>query len=277
MIIRFSPNSSPDEIERLRKEMANKKTEKTETKDTKGESSDIAIESGISKDSDSGNESSGSSSGSASPSSPEKDDVMNFPESADSLLNGDISSANLNQQPVAVGGEEWIVNHISHFCVIKPTKWLVRPVNTPISSRICPVWSVFAVCSMGSLCLHADSEDSDRTEQRLRLIRVFTGHTGHFVICHCCGSFRVLYKIKDQLMKNPPSLCIWDKAKKISIIPHIFAVSLLALFRQACWVSQHLKLLRLWVFARDVWTAPLRIRFTATLLDFWELTYRELH
>ena len=86
--------------------MANKKTEKTETKDTKGESSDIAIESGISKDSDSGNESSGSSSGSASPSSPEKDDVMNFPESADSLLNGDISSANLNQQPVAVGGEE---------------------------------------------------------------------------------------------------------------------------------------------------------------------------
>ena len=29
--------------------------------------------------------------------------------------------------------------------------------------------------------LHADSEDSDQTGQMPRLIRVFAGHTGHFV------------------------------------------------------------------------------------------------
>ena len=32
----------------------------------------------------------------------------------------------------------------------KPTKWSVRPAKTQISLRICPVWSVFAVHSMGS-------------------------------------------------------------------------------------------------------------------------------
>ena len=86
--------------------MGNKKV-KTDTKDNTGDSKDsLAIENGVSKDSDSGNESSGSSSGSASPSSPEKDIGMNFTESADSLLNGDISGASLNQQQVAVGGEE---------------------------------------------------------------------------------------------------------------------------------------------------------------------------
>lgn len=76
---------SPDEIERLRKEMG-KKTETT-----------VEI-----KETDSGNESSGS----ASPSTPEKDIGMKFTESSDSLLNGDITSASLNQ-PVAVGGVEW--------------------------------------------------------------------------------------------------------------------------------------------------------------------------
>ena len=34
--------------------------------------------------------------------------------------------------------------------VTKPTKWSVRPVKTQISLGICPVWSVFAVHSMGS-------------------------------------------------------------------------------------------------------------------------------
>ena len=65
-----------------------KKTEKTETT--------VEI-----KETDSGNESSGS----ASPSTPEKDIGMKFTESSDSLLNGDITNASLNQ-PVAVGGEE---------------------------------------------------------------------------------------------------------------------------------------------------------------------------
>ena len=33
----------------------------------------------------------------------------------------------------------------------KPTKWPVRPAKTQVSLGICPVWSVFAVRSVGSL------------------------------------------------------------------------------------------------------------------------------
>lgn len=98
---------SPDEIERLRKEMG-KRAEQTETKDGN-------------KETDSGNESSGSnspstpekdisgneSSGSNSPTTSEKDISMKFTESSDLLLNGDITSASLSlNQPVAVGGAE---------------------------------------------------------------------------------------------------------------------------------------------------------------------------
>ena len=84
--------------------MGNKKGVKPDTKDNTEDSKDtLSIENGVGKECDSGHESSGSSSGSASPSSPEKDIAMNFTESADSLLNGDISSA---RQQVAVGGEE---------------------------------------------------------------------------------------------------------------------------------------------------------------------------
>ena len=35
--------------------------------------------------------------------------------------------------------------------VTKPTKWHMHPVKTQISLGICPVWSVFAVCSMDNL------------------------------------------------------------------------------------------------------------------------------
>ena len=35
-------------------------------------------------------------------------------------------------------------------CMVKPTKWPVRPVKTQISQSIHPVWSVFAVRSMFS-------------------------------------------------------------------------------------------------------------------------------
>ena len=66
----------------------------------------------------------------------------------------------------------------------KPTKWHVRPAKTQISLSIHPVWSVFAVRSMGSKdpnFLHADSEDSDQTGWILRLIWVFDGRTCHFV------------------------------------------------------------------------------------------------
>ena len=103
---------SPDEIERLKKEMGKKneiKEIKEETEDTKTKSNDE------SKESDSGNESSGSSSG---PSTPDKDDFgTKFTESSDSLLNGDINTSSYNSvkgvditsasvnQPILVDGQ----------------------------------------------------------------------------------------------------------------------------------------------------------------------------
>ena len=69
----------------------------------------------------------------------------------------------------------------------------VHPAKTQTSLGICPVWSVFAVCSMGSSgprFLYADSEDwSDwadaqaESDRMPRLIRVFTGRTG---LCWFC-------------------------------------------------------------------------------------------
>ena len=41
------------------------------------------------------------------------------------------------------------IGNLSHL-MTKPTKWSVCPVKTHISLGICPVWSVFAVCSLGS-------------------------------------------------------------------------------------------------------------------------------
>ena len=38
------------------------------------------------------------------------------------------------------------------------------------------------------MCLHAESEDFDLTGRMPRLIRVFAGHTGHFVVLSCGGS-----------------------------------------------------------------------------------------
>ena len=60
----------------------------------------------------------------------------------------------------------------------------VCPVKTQISLCIRPVWSVFAVRSMGRWgpkLSYADSEDSDQTGRMPRLIWVFAGHTCHFV------------------------------------------------------------------------------------------------
>ena len=65
----------------------------------------------------------------------------------------------------------------------KPTNWSVRPAKTPISLGNRPVWSVFAVRSMGSWGFNiysCDSEDTDRTGRMSRLIWIFAGRKGHF-------------------------------------------------------------------------------------------------
>ena len=77
----------------------------------------------------------------------------------------------------------------------KTNNMTVRPVKTPISQGICPVWSESSLCTQwvakDPSFLHADSEDwsdagdgkdSDQTGQMpRRLIWVFAGRTGHFV------------------------------------------------------------------------------------------------
>ena len=67
----------------------------------------------------------------------------------------------------------------------KTNKMTVRPAKTQISLGICPVWSESSTCAKSVAkdpsFLHADSEDSDQTAQIPWLIRVFAGHTCHFV------------------------------------------------------------------------------------------------
>ena len=66
----------------------------------------------------------------------------------------------------------------------KSTKWSVHPAKTQISlgipdrseSWLCALW-----VAKNPMLLHADREDSDQTGWLPRLIRVFAGHTGHFV------------------------------------------------------------------------------------------------
>ena len=57
----------------------------------------------------------------------------------------------------------------------KPTKWHIPPVWS--ESSLCAQW-----VAKDPRFLHADSEDSDQTERMPRLIWVFAGRTGHFVI-----------------------------------------------------------------------------------------------
>ena len=67
----------------------------------------------------------------------------------------------------------------------KTNKVTVRPAKTQISLGIRPVWSESSLCAQwvakDPSFLHANREDSDQTGQMPRLIRVFTGHTCHFV------------------------------------------------------------------------------------------------
>ena len=73
--------------------------------------------------------------------------------------------------------------HLSRL-MTKPTKWLCAQ-QRQISLGIHPVWSESLLCAQwvakDPSFLHADSEDSDQTGQMPRLIRVFAGHTCHFV------------------------------------------------------------------------------------------------
>ena len=63
----------------------------------------------------------------------------------------------------------------------KTNKMSVRPVKTPISLGIHPVWSESSLCTQwvakGPRFLHADSDDSDQTGGMPRLIWVFAGCT----------------------------------------------------------------------------------------------------
>ena len=63
----------------------------------------------------------------------------------------------------------------------KTNKLTVRPAKTPISQGIHPVWSETSLCAQwvakNPVLLQADSEHSDQTGLKPRLIWVFTGHT----------------------------------------------------------------------------------------------------
>ena len=107
-----------------------------------------------------------------------------------------LRSPTLYHWATALPGEIWrIIPKLSQklSCLrTKPTKWSVRPAKTQISLDICPVWSGSSLCAQwvakDPSFLHADSKDSDQTGQMPRLIRVFAGHTCHFVGLSCCGS-----------------------------------------------------------------------------------------
>ena len=81
---------------------------------------------------------------------------------------------------------------ITNFKASRKKKWHVHPVKTRISLGICPVWwesSLSAWRKLGSLAIHwADSEDSDQTGQRPRLIWVFAGRTVILLVLSWGGS-----------------------------------------------------------------------------------------
>ena len=81
------------------------------------------------------------------------------------------------------------------YLMIKPTKWHLHshPAKTQISLGIRPVWLESLQCAAqweaeDLMFLHADSEDSDQTGRMPRLICVFAGRNGHFVVLSCGGS-----------------------------------------------------------------------------------------
>ena len=75
----------------------------------------------------------------------------------------------------------------------KTNKMRVRPAKTQISLGICPVWSESSLCThwvaMDPRFLHADSEDSDQTGWKPRLIWVFAGRRLILLVLSYRGSF----------------------------------------------------------------------------------------
>ena len=74
----------------------------------------------------------------------------------------------------------------------KTNKMTVRPAKTQISLGIHPVWSESSLCAQwvakDPSFLHADSEDSDQTGRKPRLIWVFAGCTFTLLVLSCCGT-----------------------------------------------------------------------------------------
>ena len=56
-------------------------------------------------------------------------------------------------------------------CMTKPTKWPVHPAKTQISLGICPVWSVFAVCSQSLQKILKDHQT--KSGKMIKLLRKF--------------------------------------------------------------------------------------------------------
>ena len=74
----------------------------------------------------------------------------------------------------------------------KTNKMSLRHAKTQISLGIHPVWSESSLCAHWAAkdprFLHADSEDSDQTGQKPRLIWVFAGRTLILLVLSCRGS-----------------------------------------------------------------------------------------
>ena len=114
----------------------------------------------------------------------------------------------------------------------KTNKWPVRLTKTQNSLGICPVWSVFAMCSlvaMGPRFLHAVSENSDQTVRMPRLIWVFAGHIGHFV------GFIVLWLFCDLSKCQNKSFVLYFLSRFSFFLP--FALSLEIMPRTYKWAG----------------------------------------
>ena len=101
----------------------------------------------------------------------------------------------------------------------KPTKWHMRPAKTQISLGICPVWSVFAMRSMGSSkdlkFLHADSKDwSDWADAQTDLSLCWA----HIILLVLSGSISQKWIYIVQYMKSHKQLLMYISI----IIHHIF-------------------------------------------------------
>ena len=74
----------------------------------------------------------------------------------------------------------------------KTNKMSVRPAKIQISLCIRPVWPESSLCAQwvakDPSFLHADSEDSDETGRKPRLIWVFAGRTLILLVLSCHGS-----------------------------------------------------------------------------------------